>query len=93
MQDYSLFEAHRHSNTTNMAVVHRSEPPYPAMTAKKSLMQGLLTRIGTYCVFWKERVVPNRLYLGEGSMRLQQTANESALFALQAWLSFMHGYS
>ena len=36
------------------------------MTDKSPLYSGLLTRRGTDCVFWNERVIPNRLYLHEG---------------------------
>jgi len=73
---------HRDASTT---VVHCSEPFYPGMTDKSSLCNGLLTRM---CVP-KERVISNRLYLGEeGHTGMQQTADESALFAPQTGLAF-----
>ena len=59
-------ELHRHSNATTTAVAYRSEPRYPAMIDKSHLYNGLLTRRGTDCAFWNERVISNRQYLHEG---------------------------
>jgi len=68
-------------------VAHQSEPRYPVMIDKSPFCNGLLTMD---CAFWKERVISNRLYHGEGrSHRVAtKTLAESALFALQTGLVF-----
>ena len=93
-RDTACWKSPFHSNATTMDVAHCSEPRYPAMTNKSPLYNGLLTWIGTDCAFWKERVISNRLYLGERRLHgMQQMAAERfSLLHKQGW-PFMRGYS
>ena len=93
-------KSHRRANATNIAIVH---PPNPwsmflitAMTCENPLGSSLLTRkitLGTDCLFWKEWVSFNRLYLGNAKSHRDATNGSlKALFDPETRFSFHKWY-